>query len=299
MLIVGTDLWLNARQFWMYTKPFGRDQLIDRMAATPLPYRVLNLPGAGAAYPGSILMAFDIPELFGYHGNELRYYDELWDRENGWRNLGVLSLWDLWAVRYAILPAGGRSVDSIPGFRRVMDSVATFDGGRATLFERLTPAPYARVVAGAVKADSTTVVPTLVDPRMDFSRIVLFTNDQPVTPEPLKEMPPPSPSHAAVTAWQPGRMTVTLDPTPPKPSYLLVAENWYPDWLVTVDGRRGQLLRGDYSLITVPVPADTRTVDLTFRSRLYELGRTVTLTCLTLVLVALLASFATGRPGNA
>src|SRR5205823_4355492 len=197
-LIVGTDLWLNARQFWMYAKPFGRDQLIDRMAATPLPYRVLNLPGAGAAYPGSILMAFDIPELFGYHGNELRYYDELWDRENGWRNLGVLSLWDLWAVRYAILPPGGRSVDSIPGFRRVMDSVATFDGGRATLFERLTPAPYARVVAGAVKADSTTVVPTLVDPRMDFSRIVLFTNDQPVTPEPLKEMPPPSPSHAAV-----------------------------------------------------------------------------------------------------
>ena len=298
ILIVGTDLWLNARQFWTYTKPFGRDQLIDRVAATPPPYRVLQ-PPAGGAYPGSTLMAFDVPELFGYHGNELRYYDELWGGKNEWRNLGVLPLWDLWAVRYAILPVGGRTVDSIPGFRRVLDSVATFDGGRANLFERLTPAPYARIVSGAVKADSTTVVPTLVDPRMDFSRIVLFTNDQPVTPEPLKEMPPPSPSHAAVTAWQPGRMTITLDPAPPKPSYLLVAENWYPDWQVTVDGRRGQLLRGDYSLITVPVPAGTRTVDLTFRSRLYELGRTVTLASLTLVLVALLASFATGRPRNA
>ena len=298
ILIVGTDLWLNARQFWTYTKPFGRDQLIDRVAATPPPYRVLQ-PPAGGAYPGSTLMAFDVPELFGYHGNELRYYDELWGGKNEWRNLGVLPLWDLWAVRYAILPVGGRTVDSIPGFRRVLDSVATFDGGRANLFERLTPAPYARIVSGAVKADSTTVVPTLVDPRMDFSRIVLFTNDQPVTPEPLKEMPPPSPSHAAVTAWQPGRMTITLDPAPPKPSYLLVAENWYPDWQVTVDGRRGQLLRGDYSLITVPVPAGTRTVDLTFRSRLYELGRTVTLVSLTLVLVALLASFATGRPRNA
>src|SRR5205085_791314 len=267
ILIVGTDLWLNARQFWMYTKPFGRDQLIDRVAATPPPYRVVQ-PPAGGAYPGSTLMAFDVPELFGYHGNELRYYDELWGGKNEWRNLGVLPLWDLWAVRYAILPVGGRTVDSIPGFRRVLDSVATFDGGRANLFERLTPAPYARIVSGAVKADSTTVVPTLVDPRMDFSRIVLFTNDQAVTPEPLKEMPPPSSSRATVTAWQPGRMTVTLDPAPPKPSYLLVAENWYPDWRVTVDGRRGQLLRGDYSLITVPVPAGTRTVDLTFRSRL-------------------------------
>ena len=298
ILIVGTDLWLNARSFWGYTRPYGRDALIDRVAATPPPFRVLNLP-RGGVYPGSSLMAFDIPELFGYHGNELRYYDDLWDRENGWRNLGVLPLWDLWAVRYAILPAGGRTVDSIPGFRRVMDSVATFDGGRANLFERLTPAPYARVVAGAIKTDSTTVVPTLVDPRMDFSRIVLFPNDQPVTPEPLKEMPPPSPSRATVTAWQPGRMTVTLDPAPPKPSYLVVAENWYPDWQVAVDGRPGQLLRGDYSLITVALPAGARTVDLTFRSRLYELGRAITLASLALLLVALLLSLASRRAPHA
>jgi len=298
ILIVGTDLWLNARQFWTYTKPFGRDQLIDRVAATPPPYRVLQ-PPAGGAYAGSTLMAFDVPELFGYHGNELRYYDDLWDRENRWRNLGVLSLWDLWAVRYAILPAGGRTVDSIPGFRLVLDSVATFDGGRANLFERLTPATYARVVAGAVKADSTTIVPTMVDPRMNFSRIVLFTNDQPVTPEPLKEMPPPSPSRAAVTAWQPGRMTIKLDPAPPKPSYLVVAENWYPDWQVSVDGRRGQLLRGDYSLITVPLRAGARTVDLTFHSKLYEIGKAITVASLALLLIALLASLASRRARHA
>ena len=302
VLIVGTDLWLNARQFWMYTKPFGRDRLIDRVGATPVPYRVLQPPNGGA-YPGSVLMAFDIPEMFGYHGNELRYYDELWDRENGWRNLGVLPLWDLWAVRYAILPAGrggrGGGVDSIPGFRRVLDSVPTFDGGRANLFERVAPAPYARVVAGAIKTDSTTVVPTLVDPRMDVSRIVLFTNDQPVTPEPLKQMPAPSPSHATVTAWQPGRMTVTLDPAPPKPSYLVVAENWYPDWQVAVDGQRGQLLRGDYSLITVPLPAGARTVDLTFHSKLYEIGKAITLASLALLLIALVASLAGGRAHHA
>src|SRR5207244_377007 len=75
----------------------------------------------------------------------------------------------------------------------------------------------------------------LVDPRMDYSRIVLFSNDQPVAPEPLKQMPPPSPARAAVTAWQPGRMTVTLDPPPPAASYVLIAENWYPDWRATVD----------------------------------------------------------------
>jgi len=291
ILVVGTDLWLNARNFWRYTKPYGRDQVIDRITATPLPYRVFNPPGPGA-YPGSALMAFDIPDLFGYHGNELRYYDELWGGKNEWRNLGVLPLWDLWAVRYAILPAGAQTLDSIPGFRRVLDSVTIFEGARVNLFERLAPAPYARVVPAAIKVDSAAIIPTLLHPRMDFSRIVLLTNDQPITPEPLKQMelPPPSPSRAAVTAWQPGRMTVTLDPAPPQPGYLLIAENWYPDWEASADGRPAQVLRGDYSLITVAVPAGAKVVDLTFRSKLYELGRTVTIASLAALLIALLAA---------
>ncbi len=297
ILIVGTDLWLNARQFWLYTKPFARDQVINRVSATPAPYRVFQPPGAGAPYHGSILMSFDIPELFGYHGNELRFYDELWGGKNETRNLGVLPLWDLWGVRYAILPAGGRTIDSIPGFHRVLDSVTTFDGARVNLFERTSPAPYARIVPAAIKVDSAALIPTLLHPRMDFSRIVLLTNDQPITPEPLKQMelPPPSSSRATVTAWRPGRMTVRLDPAPPQLSYLLIAENWYPDWEAAADGGPAQVLRGDYSLLTVAVPAGAKVVDLTFHSKLYELGRTLTITSLAALLVALLAALAFRR----
>jgi len=93
-----------------------------------------------------------------------------------------------------------------------------------------------------------------------------------------------------VTAWQPGRMTVTLDPVPPQPSYLLIAENWYPDWQATADGRPAQVLRGDYSLITVALPAGAKVVELAFRSKLYETGRTLSLGCLAALLVALLAA---------
>lgn len=298
ILIVGADLWLNARQFWTYTKPYQRDPLTDRLSATPLPYRVLNLPGQGV-YPGSTLMAFGIPEVFGYHGNELRYYDDLWDRENGWRNLSVLSLWDLWAVRYAVLPAGPRSMDSIPGFRRILDSVTTFDGGRANLFERITPAPYARVVPEAVQADSATVVPTLVDPRMDYSRIVLFTKDQPVIPAPINRMPAPSPARASVTAWEPGGMTVTLDPVPPQRSYLVIAENWYPDWEARVDGQPTPVLRGDYTLITVALPAGAKQVELTFHSKLYDVGKAITVASVALLLIVLLAAVVARRAGHA
>src|SRR5256884_8431912 len=102
------------------------------------------------------LATFDVPQVLGYHGNELRYYDELLGGQGEWKNLGYLSLWDLLAVRYVIAPAEGRGVDSIPGFRRVLDTVPILNGdaGRARLFERLAPAPHAPGVAVAAHAGS-------------------------------------------------------------------------------------------------------------------------------------------------
>src|SRR5207244_3494423 len=89
ILIVGTDLWLNARPFWSYVKPYGRDALIERVAATPAPYRVIDL---GPAYPGSVLATFDVPQVLGYHGNELRYYEQLPGGQGEWTNLRYLAL---------------------------------------------------------------------------------------------------------------------------------------------------------------------------------------------------------------
>ncbi|MGH7547098.1 MAG: YfhO family protein [Gemmatimonadales bacterium] len=301
-LVIGGDLWLNATRFWTYSPNptsdvFRPDPLTDRMRATPLPYRVLDL----GVYPsdGVTLMAFDIPQVLGHHGNELRYYDELLGGKNEWNNLRFVHLWDLLAVRYALTPSGARNVDSIPGYRRVLDSVPTSAGGQANLYERIDAQPYARVVPGGFKAaDSSVVIPTLLDPRIDYSRVVLFTPDQPVTPIPIREMPAPSPSRASVTAWVPGRMTIGLDPAPPQPSYVLVSENWYPDWHATVDGAPGSVLRGDYTLITVPVSAGAKRVELTFRSHHYETGRAISLGSLALV-AGLVVSFLVRRRRNA
>jgi membrane protein YfhO len=294
VFVVGTDLLLNAWGFWSYMAPYRRDALIDRVAATPAPYRVMNLPDA---YAGAELMAFDIPQVLGYHGNELRYYDELMGGKNQWRNLRYLKLWDLLAVRYAILPGAAGGADSIPGFRRILDGVRNSEGTPLRLFERTAPAPYTRVVPGAIKADSEVIITTLVDPRvgMDYSRLVLFTPDQPVSPTRIEALPAASPSTATVTAWEPGHMTISLAPAPPAPSYVLVAENWYPGWGASVDAKPVQPLRGDYSLITVPVPAGATKVELTFRSPLYETGKAISLVSLLVLVLAGAGSVAAGR----
>ena len=278
-LVISGDLWLNARPFWVYapnprTGLFRADPLTDRIRTTPLPYRVLDL----GVYPteGVSLMAFDIPQVLGHHAFEMRYYDDLLGGRNQWTNLlRHLQLWDLLAVRYVLAPEG---IDSIPGYRRILSAAQTSAGVPAHLFERVAPAPYARVVPAALKVDSHAVIPTLMDPRLpDFDRLVLVTPDQPVDPPPFGEMPAPSPSRASVIAWQPGRMTITLDPAPGAGSYLLVAENWYPHWRAVVDGAPAPVLRGNQSLITVALPGGARQVELTFRSRDFELGRLISL----------------------
>ena len=301
-LVIGADLWLNATHFWVYSPDpskdlFRSDQVTERATATPLPYRAVDL----GVYPagGVSLMAFGIPQLLGYAGNEIRYFDELWGGRNEWRNLSHLQLWDLFAIRYAIAPAAARNADSIPGFRRLLASAPTSAGVPANLFERTQPAPYARVVPGAIKADPDAVIPTLLDPRMDYSRLVLFTNDQPVVPEPIKKMPEPSPSRATVTAWQPGRMTVTLEPAAPAPGYLLIAENWHPDWQATVDGRPTPTLRGDFTLITVPLPAGARSVELAFRSPDYETGKEISLASLAVLVAVAVAPLVARRVRHA
>ncbi|HWC73250.1 MAG TPA: YfhO family protein, partial [Gemmatimonadales bacterium] len=246
-LIVGADLWINARPFWTYStldKTLYRpDSLTARMQAAPgvAPMRVIDLglisPG-GPIYPGNTLMALDVPQVLGQHGLELRYFDEVLGGRIELRNLGNLHLWEMLAVRWVLAPAQAQGLDSIPGFVRVVSNGITAEGRPVQLFERKTPTPYARVVPAAFSIDSASVVAAVADPRMAYDRVVLLDAREGVATQPLTQMPPPSASGATVRHWEPGKMSVDLDPPPAAPSYLVVSENWAPDWRALVDGSR-------------------------------------------------------------
>ncbi len=281
--LLGLDLYTIDRQFFVFSprarQLFAADAVTDRIRTTPLPYRVLDWN----VYSGAILMSYGIPQVIGYHGTELAAYDELLGGKNAWRNLSHPELWRLLAIRYIIV---GDSV-SFPGYHRVLGPVPNAFGVRTYLYEADNPPPYVRVVPAAVKGEADRIIPTLIDPRLDYDRLVLFAPDEPVNPLPVDSMPPPSPARAQVAAWEPGRMTIALDPAPPAPSYVLVSENWYLDWRATVDGAVAPVLRGDQTFITVPVPAGARRVELVYRSSRYRTGRMISILA-TLIVAACL-----------
>ena len=71
--------------------------------------------------------------------------------------------------------------------------------------------------------------------------------------------------------------------------YLLVSENWYPDWHAEVDGKPVQTLRGDYTLLSVALPPGAHEVRFTFSSRDYVRGKLVTV-CSLLIAATLCAA---------
>jgi hypothetical protein len=275
--VVVADLWSVDRRFFDFKPPaselFADDPITTRLKQEPKPYRVLD----AGVYQGSVLMAHSVQTVLGYHGNEVRFYDDLMGGKNVWRNIGNPNLHDLLATRFLLLP----DTQSVPGFHRIMEPTPTAHGSVGVLYQRDTVPPYVRVLPSAAKLPEDQLVPTVIDPRFPVSGVVVFPESASVTPAPIRAGGPDSTSvRARLTEWQPGRMRVALTGSDQATRYLLVSETWYKDWHATVDGRPAQVLRGDHALITVALPPGSREVTLDFDSPEYARGKLVSLVAL-------------------
>lgn len=294
-LIVSADLWRNAREFWVFgdghLELHGSDEVTEFISATPKPYRVLNL--AEAAYPQSSLQSFDIPQLLGHHGNELHRFDQLMGGKNVWQNLLVsnLKLLELYSVQHVLLPPESGIEEAIPGFvdrySKSLSAVTTSGGSVVDVYSTQDRPPYARLVPGAVRLTDEQAVNTVLNPEFPPNQLLVLAPESETTLPSLSELPAPLESQISFDSWEAGSMTMRIEPPAPIDAYVLVSENWYPDWHATVDGEPAPIFRADMSLLSVPVPAGATVVELRFESRPYVVGKTVTLASLLLVIIGI------------
>jgi hypothetical protein len=289
--LVGTDLWLNDRAFWNYSHApdelFAGDAIKTRLRSLPRPFRVWDVD----VYPGAALMADDISQLYGHHGNEPHAFDVVNARQGeslSFARAGDPQILDLFAVNYLIVPASS-APDSLPGFRRTLTNVATSSGTPATLYERERPIPYARFISvAAVPASPSQIASTVVDPQFAIDRVVLLESAPGIVPGAVPDpLPPTSGVTVEVAEWRPGGMRLRLGTAAPNAGHLLVSENWDAEWRASVDGKDAPVLRGDGTLITVPVPAGARKVTLRYEGRSYARGRAITAVALLVLVIGL------------
>ncbi len=294
--VVALDLWSVGRNYWLFSEPasslYASDAAIDYVNAQPEPGRVLALgfQGGGAiagrdpALGGSALMAHDIRDVQGYHGNELGRYRQLLETAGFAGQTGNPNFWALTNTQYLYT-----NLDELPmpGAERVVGPTRDAAGSEIYLYRLPGENPYAWVVPLRVKADDETTLSTVLDSRFDLTRAALVPEDSPLdgqAADQISGLPEPLAVTARVTSYAPGKVELALEGDVPAGATLMVSENYYPGWHATVDGAAATMARADFVLSGVALPAGAKSVSLQFDNALYDTGRLITLVALLLAL---------------
>lgn len=163
--------------------------------------------------------------------------------------------------------------DQLDPARKRFKTVTTFDlvpdgntgfltakpgtNGAYALIEFTGALPRARLYSQwTAESDDTRTLARLTDPNFDPEQQVLV--DGPVTAKPA----PGAPGTVEITDYHPRR--VTLSAQAASPSVLLLNDRYAADWQVSVDEKPASLLRCNYIMRGVELPAGNHTVEFRF-----------------------------------
>jgi len=230
-------------------------------------------------------MVHRIRNVLGYHGNQLGRYNQLIDKEEGYKQILNPNVDHLLNAQYLYTDAKDPS-QLFPGAKLVAGPTQDAAGATVYLFRLAGDNPYAWVAPIIVKAPDNAVLGTLWDQRFDMRRAGLFDSASAVTAVAnVTALPDPLSIKATVSHYEPGSVSIQLDAPAPRGSALIVSENYYPGWTATVDGKPAVTARADMSLIGVQLPEGARAVELSFTNSTYQTGKVITLLALAVALV--------------
>lgn len=243
------------------------------------PFRVFPL---GDLFGEKTYAYHGIQSIGGYSPAKLKIYQALLDSCLYQRpdpalplNMNVV---DMLNVRYLVVP--GRLPEGMFPVAHMGES------RRSITYENPTAMPRAALVGRVVTAATDREVFTMLNSNSFNPRTTaVVQGTAPV------DIAPPAPGDA-VRVVKYGAHRIVLESRTTAPALLVLSEIYYPaGWKATVDGAETEILRTNYVLRSVRVPAGTHTVEFSFTPPLYWAGLTITnvawLAALALVLVGL------------
>ncbi len=229
-------------------------------------FRVINVADVKEAdFP-----VHGIDATVGYHGNQLRWYDDLLGGPN-LDNIYTFNprLLNLTGTKYLINPT---DQDIPPNHFGPIPLVTATSYGNERLIRNDNAFPRVFLVDKyIVVTDRKQMVNEVISGRSDMRHTVLL-EDQPTLSMPTAENPTDS---AWIIDYQPETVTVGVNAA--QNAILVLTDTWFPSWQVTVDGKPVNCLRAYGAFRAVEIPAGSREVRFEYHSSRYALGKTVTL----------------------
>jgi hypothetical protein len=287
--VVALDLWSVGRHYWMFSEGantlYASDAAIDAVNADGQPGRVLALGFQGGGeiarrdpfLGGSALMAHDIRDVLGYHGNELGRYRRLIEAAGN----GVTGNPNFWALTNSRFLYTNLAELPLEGAEKIAGPTRNAAGSTVHLYRLPGEQPYAWVVPLRVKADDEQTLATVLDPRFDLRRAAIFPTESSVD-APRADQSTELPGaldgvRTRVVRYAPGDVELAIEGEVPAGATLMVSENYYPGWQAQVDGQPAPMDRADYVISGVVLPAGAKSVRLTFDNATVHTGQTITL----------------------
>jgi hypothetical protein len=262
----------------------GRTDVVEFLekAGPPGSFRVLPL----SEFQNNRFAGFAVASIGGYHAAKPRRFQDLVDR-HVFENPYWLRLLN---VRYILSP----QPLEIPRFRAVYQGAEDPRFPDRYVFENPDALPRATLLhAYRVAPSEPAILDSISAGLYDPARVTWLESD----PHLALGASAADSERAEIVRYR--LNDVSIDVQTPTPALLRLADLWYPDWVARVDGRPTPILRADYLLRAVPVPAGRHAIEFQFESPAVRRGFTLSLVCFAASLALLLAGWLTRRRGPA
>mgnify|MGYP001098250476 CR=1 FL=1 len=290
------DLWIVDRRFFETVDGpgmlYGKDDVVSFLEARPERSRVWVLPGqlqGGRAYGGGLrnyLMHFGLDQVAGEHGNQLQRYNEYLgagertyvDWHNVMDDLRLLLGADTARIRrddpHFLQAANIRYIVSLAELPLPL----AYQGRSGLVYEVPSALPRTYLVGEArVVADRDEALATIAGPGFDPSSVALVDRalEAPLPGGPVD-------GETRIEEYDPDRVVVRA--LVDRDALLILADNYYQDWRVTVDGTPAQLVRANHAFRGVRLAAGEHEVVFEFHPADVYAGLAISVTAMLLAL---------------
>lgn len=249
---------------------FSGNPVTQFFQQTPGHFRVMNF----GILPETMLPLFGQDVVVGYHGNQLRWYDQLLGGPSK-ANQGNPGFLNLAGAEYLLLPGGQQLPANFLGPEPTTKAAAF--GQQAQIIHNPNALPRVRLYADyEVLQNREEIHARILERQADLQSTLLLEQ------EPALEITAVTNTTVGETSDSAWIVDYALDSVlvgvaSSQNQLLLLADNYYDSWHVYVDGEPAELLRAFGTFRAVAIPAGSEQVLFRYDSSRYATGKLVTI----------------------
>jgi hypothetical protein len=227
---------------------------------------------------------FELQNVHGYHSAKMRVYQDLLDVAGGGGGNYITNIFllNLLNVKYMSAPQ-----QLFQGIKPVFEgTMQTEQGGVPTLvYENPTVLPRAFFVDSVKKDSPLSILHHLRDGDFNPRSVAYIEDNLPRSIEPAGPN-----AKATLIGFENHKVTFKTDN--PGHNFLHVSEVYLPiGWKCTIDGKDAPIHKTNYALRGVIVPPGKHTVEFTYHSDIFDIGKTISLSVNIATTLSLLLAF--------